>query len=202
VLAVSGCTAVLLGFAVLVHHSALVLPAAMLGTACSGGGAAYALDDDAATLSDATPTSRRYRLLWRIPVLALPAVIACTGLTLLDHLDPTVPWLRLMPFLAGALSIGISLAAVLRARFDAPGDLAAPITVGTLVLDATIDPLKPWATALPLAANARPGPSYVLWLAVVIASIMLTLTRIRDPGRRRRHCRTGKSVSNGIVSAV
>jgi hypothetical protein len=178
---------VLLCIAALARRNALVLPATLLGLSSCGAAAAYILDDEAAPISDATPTSRRRRAAWRMPLLAVPGTVALVGLAAMNRLDPTTHWLRLIPFAAGALAVGVGLAAaLLRATTSAaPGDLAAAVALGSLVMVVTTDPLRCWATTIPLGYTEHPGRSYLLWLAVITACTALTLACTQDPGRRR-----------------
>ena len=68
----------------------------MLGLAACGGAAAYVLDEESAAVLDATPTSLAHRVRWRLVLVAMPAAVALTGLLLLDRLDPSTHWLRLV----------------------------------------------------------------------------------------------------------
>ena len=81
-----------------------------------------------------------------------------TGLLLLDRLDPSTHWLRLVPFAAGCLAIGVVLAAALRRGGNrAPGDLAGVVAVAVVVLLVATDPLKAWVSVAPLGDTGHVG---------------------------------------------
>ena len=117
----SAAAAALLGVAVLVHGSGFAPFAALLGLAACGGAAAYVLDEESAYVLDATPTSRGRRVAWRLLLVAVPGLVALAGLLGLDHLDGATHWLRLLPFAAASLAMGVGLAAGLRRDGAAPG---------------------------------------------------------------------------------
>jgi len=179
--------AILICIAALAHRTGLAAPTTLLALAACGAAAAYSLDEEATPVADATPTSRRRRAGWRIPLAVLPMAVAVCGLFTLHRLDPEMKWLRLLPLAGGALAIGIGLAAVLRHRGTAaPGDLAGVVTLVGVVLIVSIDPLRRWVALFPLGDAAHAGRSVALWLAVVGVCAVVTLACTRDPGRRGR----------------
>jgi hypothetical protein len=191
----TGAAAVLLLVAVLAHRTGIATPIALLGLAVCGGAAAYILDEEAADVLDSTPTSRSRRVLWRLPLAALPATVALAGLLTLGHLDPPTHWLRLVPLAAGSLAIGIGLAAALHGgAAGTPGDLASVVTAASLVLLVMADPLHRWVTVAPLGDAGHPGRSVLLWVAVIAGCGAVTVAHSRDPARRARRNRQRQQV--------
>ena len=177
--------AVLLLIAALAHRTAIALVTTLLGLSTCGATAAYVLDEETAAVADATPTSRRRRLAWRMPIVALPAAVALAGLLVLNRLDPPTHWLRLVPLAAGALAIGVGLAAALRRNgAETPGDQAGVLALAATLLVVAFDPLRRWVTVAPLGQAAHPGRSAMLWIVVIVVCGAVTVTCSRDPGRR------------------
>jgi hypothetical protein len=169
--------------AVVGHSSGFSPVMSMLGLAACGGAAAYVLDEESTVVLDATPTSRAHRALWRLALVAMPAAVALIGLLLLDRLDPSTHWLRMVPFAAGCLAIGVVLAAVLRRGGNrAPGDLAGVLAVAVAVLLVATEPLRAWASVAPLGDRGHVGRTVVLWSAVVMVCAAVTARCSRDPG--------------------
>jgi len=178
----AAATLLLLG-AVVWHGSGFAPVATLLGLAACGGAAAYVLDEESAVVLDATPTSLAHRVRWRLVLVAMPAAVALTGLLMLDRLDPSTHWLRLAPFAAGCLAIGVVLAAALRRGGNrAPGDLAGVIAVAVVVLLVATDPLKAWVSVAPLGDTGHVGRTVLLWSAVVLVCAAVTARCSRDPG--------------------
>ena len=178
----TAATLLLLG-AVAWHASGFAPVATLLGLAACGGAAAYVLDEESAVVLDATPTSLAHRVRWRLVLVAMPAAVALTGLLMLDRLDPSTHWLRLAPFAAGCLAIGVVLAAALRRGGNrAPGDLAGVIAVAVVVLLVATDPLKAWVSVAPLGDTGHVGRTVLLWSAVVLVCAAVTARCSRDPG--------------------
>jgi len=200
-LTVAGAAAALLLVASVAHGTALAPAATLLGVAAGGGAAAYVLDEEAASVADATPTSRPRRVAWRLPLLALPAAVALVGLLGLDRLDRPTHWLRLVPLAAGALATGVGLAAVARRRgVAAPGDRAGTLAMTVTVGVVAADPLHRWVTVAPLGQAAHAGRSVLLWTAVVALCVLVTLGCSRDPGRARRRARSRRAAGFGTRS--
>jgi hypothetical protein len=182
-LAGTGAAMLLLLGAVVGNGGGLAPVMSMLGLAACGGAAAYVLDEESTTVLDATPTSRAHRVLWRLTLVAMPAAVAFTALLLLDRLYPQTHWLRMVPFAAGCLAIGVVLAAVLRRGGNrAPGDLAGVVAVAIVVLLVATDPLKAWVSVAPLGDTAHTGRTALLWSAVVLVCAAVTARCSRDPG--------------------
>ena len=186
-LGAAGVATMLLLIAALAHRTGVAPVVTLLGLSTCGGAAAYILDEESAAVLDATPTSRGRRVLWRLPLLAVPATVALTGLFLLDRLDGSAHWLRLGPLALGSLAIGVALAAALRREgMGTPGDLAGVIVVVGVVLLVAADPLRHWVSVIPLGDAARSGRSVLLWTAVFAASAVVTFACCRDPAHRGR----------------
>lgn len=182
-LAGSAAASLLLLGAVVGHGSGFAPVMSMLGLAACGGAAAYVLDEESTAVLDATPTSRARRVLWRLSLLAIPATVALTALLTLDRLDPPTHWLRMVPFAAGCLAIGVVLAAALRrAGNRAPGDLAGVVAVAVVVLLVAADPLRAWVSVAPLGDTGHAGRTSLLWAAAVLVCAAVTSWCSRDPG--------------------
>jgi hypothetical protein len=186
-LGAAAAAAVLLLVAVVAHRTGIGPLIALLGLTACGAAAAYILDEEAAAVLDATPTSRARRVLWRLPLAALPAAVALVGLLTLDHLDGASHWLRLVPLAAGSLAIGVAFAAALRSgSAGIPGDLASVLTLASVMLIVTVDPLHRWVTLAPLGDATHVGRSVLLWAAVIVGCGAVTVAHSRDPARRAR----------------
>jgi hypothetical protein len=182
----SAAAAVLLAVAVLARQTGLAPLAALLGLAACGGAAGYVLDDDALSVADATPVSRRHRTTWRLLATSAPAAVAAMGLFALDRVDPATHWLRLVPFAGGTLAMGVSVAAVLvRRGFSTPGDLAGVLTVMSVVAVTAVNPLRSWVSLMPLGDSGSAGRSTLLWIVVVAACAAVVFTCARDPASPR-----------------
>jgi hypothetical protein len=187
--------ALLLLVAVLAYRTAFASAATLLGLATCGAVSAYILDEEAAAVADATPTSRRRRVAWRAPLVMVPAVVALAGLLTLSHLDPATHWLRLVPLAAGAVAVGVGLAAALRHGGEAtPGDLAGVVTLSVTVLVVVVDPLRRWVTVAPLGDAPHVGRTVLLWTAIVIAGGAVTVACTRDPAQPSRPWRMRRTL--------
>ena len=185
-LASLAAAALLICIAAVAHGTELTAPTMLLGLAACGAAAAHGLDETATSVADASPTSRRHRLGWRLLLVILPMTVATVGLLTLNALDPETQWLRLLPLAAGTVGIGTGLAAAMRHRGTAaPGDLAGAITLVGIILLVAIDPLRRWVNLLPFGGTEQAGRSSALWCAVVVGCIVVTLACTRDPGRPR-----------------
>ncbi|MGZ4637672.1 MAG: hypothetical protein ACXV2J_01300 [Actinomycetes bacterium] len=189
-LGTAAAAGVLLVVGVLAHRTPIAPGTTLLGLAACGGATAYVLDEESAAVLDATPTSRGRRVLWRLPLVALPAAVALCGLVALNRVDGSTHWLRLLPLAAGSLAIGVGFAAALRrAGTGTPGDLAGVLAVSLVVLLVVVDPLRRWATVSPLGNDAHAGRSAALWGVVVVVCGAVALACSRDPAHRGRAAR-------------
>jgi hypothetical protein len=188
-LATAGAAAMLLLIAVFAHRTGIAPFVTLLGLSACGGAAAYVLDEESAAVLDATPASRGRRVLWRLPLIAVPATVALVALLILDRLDGSSHWLHLGPLALGSLAIGVALAAALRrGGTGTPGDLAGVLAVGSVVLLIATDPLRHWVSVIPLGDAAHSGRSLMLWTTVIAGCAAVTFACCRDPahqGRRR-----------------
>ncbi len=181
-----GCVvaAALFGIAAAARHGGLVLPLSLLGLGVCGATAAYLLDEASAELEDATPTGRRARVAWRLPIALLPFAVGAAAVLLLDDLGGAAGWDRLVPVAAGSVAVGIALASGLRrtGRF-APGDLAGAVAFGLVVLVVAVEPLHAWVSLAPLESPAYPRVTALAWLLVLVTCAAVLVTCERDPGR-------------------
>ena len=200
----SAAAAALLGVAVLVHGSGFAPFAALLGLAACGGAAAYVLDEESAAVLDATPTSRGRRVAWRLLLVAVPGLVALAGLLQLDHLDGATHWLRLLPFAAASLAIGVGLAAGLRRDGAAAGDLAGVLTVSVVVLLVAADPLRRWVPVLPLGAQVFGWSAIVrpTVLRAIALGVYLVLGAALTSAPQHIHFSDAQSSSSNILRGV
>jgi hypothetical protein len=130
-----------------------------------------------------------------MPAAALPGAVALAGLLMLDHVDAPSHWLRLVPLAAGSLAIGVGLAAALRTgAAGTPGDLAGVLTLASLVLLFTVNPLHHWVTFTPLGDGTDAGRSALLWTAVIAGCAAITVAHSRDPANRARRNRLHRRI--------
>ena len=157
-----------------------------LGLSTCGGAAAYLLDEEAASIADASPTARSRRVAWRLLLLVIPFGTAVVGLFSLDRQEPSAHWWRLLPMAVGALGVGVASAAIMRRRGSAtPGDFAASVTALGVVLLCTIDPLRRWVSLVPLGSTLHEGRSVALWAAITVGCAATTAFCSRDPAIAR-----------------
>ena len=184
VLGASAVALALLGLAATVPRSSLAFIAALLGVAGASAAAAYVLDERAVPVLDATPTSRGYRVGWRLLLVAVPATAVVVGLGLLAAADPDTHWWRLGLLAAGGLASAVGAAALLRGLGrEAPGDVAGVVTALGVVFAALGDPLKRWVSLVPLGDVGHVGRSVVLYAVLVGCCAVVVLLAARDPGR-------------------
>jgi hypothetical protein len=201
-LGAAGVAAALLAAAVLAHDTGGASLIALLGLAACGASAAYILDEESADVLDSTPTSRSRRVLWRLPLAALPAAVALGGLLALAHVDSSNHWLRLIPLAVGSLAIGVGLAAALRSGATGiPGDLASVVTLLGLMLLVLVDPLRRWVTLAPLGEPGHVGRSVMLWAAVIVGCGVVTIANSRDPAKRGRRNRQRQQLDSAKLTS-
>jgi hypothetical protein len=187
VLVASAVALALLGLAATGPRSALGFMAALLGVAGASAAAAYVLDERAVPVLDATPTSRSYRVGWRLLLVLVPASAVVVGLGLLAAADPDAHWWRLGLLAAGGLASGVGAAALLRGLGrEAPGDVAGVVTALGVVFAALGDPLKRWVSLVPLGDVRHVERSVVLYTGLVGCCAVVVLLAARDPGRGNR----------------
>ncbi len=177
--------AALLGLAVMARRTELVVPLTLLGLGACGGAAAYTLDEAAAEIADATPTSRPRRLGWRLTVVVVPGTVSMLGLLAVVQ---GASWGRTLPVALGTVAVGVATAAVLRrAGRPAPGDLAGPVALGVILLTVATDPLRRWFTLVPLGGSAPTSRTALAWGVTAGVCLLVVLGCERDPGRHARH---------------
>lgn len=186
VLAASGASLALLALAAAVPRSVLANLAALLGVSAACAAGAYALDERATPVLDATPTSRGYRLGWRLLLVVAPATAVAVGIALLAAADPRPHWWRLGLLAAGGLGTAVAGAAALRGQGrEAPGDVVGTVTALGVVLVALADPTRRWVSLVPLGDAHHVGRSVALYAVLVAACAVVVLVAARDPGRQR-----------------
>jgi hypothetical protein len=180
------CGSSAFGAALLARHDELAPLLALLAIGICGAAAAYALDEEAGDVADASPTSRPHRVGWRLVMLILPAAVSATALLSLHRLDARTPWLHLLPVAAGSITVGVAVAAGFRRSGNpAPGDLAGVVTLLGVVLVVLADPLRHWVSLSALGAVDYPIRTAVAWLAIVLGCVLTVTTCEADPGRSR-----------------
>lgn len=184
----AAAAALLWAVAFVVNASVVGFLAAVSAIAVGGASAAFLLDEEAADVADATPTSRARRVGYRLLGVAVPGAVALGGITALAHADATAHWLRLTPLIVATLAAGAGASASLRRRgVAAPGDLAASLVFCTVVVTVAVDPARRWVSIAPLQDPAHVGRTVGLCLAVAVAGLASVLVTAMDPGLRRHH---------------
>jgi hypothetical protein len=164
------------------HQMALLVALVAVGTCAAAAG--YVFDEESGDVADATPTSRPVRIASRLPVAGLLAVAGIGALLGLHQLDPSTPWLHLVPVALGGVALGLALSAVLRRRGNpAPGDLAAVVTLGALVPTVLVDPLRRWVSLTSLESTDYAPRTAFAWVVIVLACALVVLVCEADPGR-------------------
>lgn len=146
--------------------------------------AAFVLDEPAAAAVDATPASLRRRTTHRAAAALLPLTVWTTGVLAVQQQHAATPTAGLVLEGAGALSVAIALAAVLRRNGHAePGDAVA-CGLGATLLGMLLLPLP---HSVPLFPNGN-GLTVItlLWGVLTSAAAGLTVIGSQDPFLRRR----------------
>ena len=182
ILGAAALASCLLALAVCARHTALVVPLTYLGMAACGGGAGYVLDEGAAEIADATPTSRPHRLGWRLTVALVPWGIGLAGLALVDR----GPWQSTVTVTLGCVGLGVvATAALRRSGRPAPGDQAGVLALGVILLLVTADPLRRWVSLVPFDVP-HAGRTATAWVLMAGACLTAVAVCERDPCRRPR----------------
>jgi hypothetical protein len=164
------------------HEMGLLVALMAVGTCAAAAG--YVFDEESGDVADATPTSRGVRIAWRLPVAVLLAAAGVGALLGLHQLDPARPWLRLAPVLVGGVALSLALSAALRRSGNpAPGDLAAVVTLGSLVPTVLVDPLRRWVSLTSLQSSDYALRTALAWVVIVMACALVVLACEADPGR-------------------
>lgn len=145
--------------------------------------AAFVLDEPAAAAVDAAPATLRQRTAARATAAALPLAVWTAGVLGLQHRDPTTPVAALLIEGAGALTVAVALAALLRhAGRDAPGELAATALGATMLALLITDPPPRTVPVFPVSTGW--AASTALWASLTTTAALLVRTASRDPYRR------------------
>ena len=144
------------------------------------GGAAYALDDAAATLTDVTPRALWRRRLPRLAVSAATIAVATGVIALVLHQQGSLPPL---PALVGEILVlcllAVAAAVLARRHEPEPGALVAPV-VALLGLAAVVagsilgEPL--------FATDEGAAASRPIWLGLGAVAVLTIVLGSRDPG--------------------
>lgn len=164
------------------------------------GGAAYALDDAAATLTDVTPRALWRRRLPRLAVSVATLALATGGISLVLHQQGSLPS---APALAGEVLVlcllAVAAAAMLARYGEAePGGLVAPV-VALLGLAAVVggslmgDPL--------FLTDESGATSRGRWLVVGVVAALVIVIGSRDRGAAALWERSPRRRSNDSGSA-
>ncbi|MCZ7588133.1 MAG: hypothetical protein M5U27_04580 [Gaiella sp.] len=181
-----GCVAAaaLFGIAAALRHGALAFPLSLLGLGLCGATAAYVLDEASAEVEDATPTGRRARVAWRLPIALLPFAVGAAAVLMLDDPGGAAGWDRLVPVAAASVACGLGVASALRRSGRlAPGDLASAIAFGLVFLAVAFEPLDAWVSLAPLESPSYPLATALAWALVLLSCAAVLAACERDPGR-------------------
>lgn len=180
-LALTGAGAATGAAAVALGPSGSALPTLEAGLALLGGAAACALDEPAAAVVAACPTSRSRQLLVRALGVWLP--LAAGALMVMAWWVRTAVDRVLLLELVGCCVLGFALAALARARYDEPGEVVA---VGLVLLMLTAVLIAPVGQRLALFATAAPTDRVVATWWVLLGASALGLVGV---ARERRWTR-------------
>jgi hypothetical protein len=151
--------------------------------------AAFVLDEPAAAAVDATPSSLRRRTAHRAAAALLPLSVWIVAVLALGQRHGSTPSAGLLLEGAGALSLAVALAAVLRRHGQAePGDVVACGLGATLLGVLLLDP-PPHSVQLFPDGDGWTA-STVLWGGLTLAAAGLTVIGSEDPFLRRRRRRS------------
>jgi hypothetical protein len=180
----STCGAVILTGCVTIPSDGPPLGYARLALIVLAAATAFVLDEPAAAAVDATPASLRRRTTHRAAAALLPLTVWILGVLALQQQHAATPSAGLLLEGAGALSLAVALAAVLRRYGQAePGDAVAcglgATLLGVLLLD-------PPPHLVPLFPNGNGWTaSIVLWGVLTLAAVGLTVIGSQDPFLRQ-----------------
>ncbi len=182
--------AALFGAAVVGFGVGLAPFAAVLGLGVCASCAAYVLDEEAAEVADATPTSRPQRLTYRMLLALIPLSVAAVGLTALSRRDPVTHWLWFAPVAIGMVAVALAASAAARSRgLATPGDLCAVLALAATILVAA-DPFRRWVPLMPFDSSGA-SRSAVVWSVVIAFCVVVVLVSAQDPGAVSRGVRSG-----------
>lgn len=150
------------------------------------GGLAIALDDPAADLLAASPTTMAQRWAARLG-LAIGLVTVCWALLLawVSGVAGGLPWLAMSVEAAALGGFAVALAAALRRWRDVrePGPLVAPAVFGA-VLAANLLPQR-WSLLASDPSGNGWTAAHVRWGAVLMTTLIVVAVAAQDPAVRR-----------------
>jgi hypothetical protein len=155
--------------------------------------AAFVLDEAAAGAVDAVPHTRPRRTANRAVLLALPLMVWTAGIAAVEWRAPATPATGLLVEGMGVLAVAIALAAVLRrAGRNEPGEVTAAAVGGAILTLAVFDVPSWWPVPIFPGDTGWPA-STALWGVVAVASTAVVAGASREPYRRSRWSRCGRS---------
>jgi len=155
-----------------------------LGLVPLAAAAAFVLDDPAAPAVDAVPRTRRRRTADRTVGVALPLGVWATGVGALELRVPATAAAGLLVEGAGALAVGLALAALLRwAGRAEPGEIAASAVGGTMLALLVFD-LPSWWPAPVFPGDDGWAASTALWGGLTLTAAVLVALTSADAWRR------------------
>lgn len=179
-LSTTAAGAALLGLAATSPRGWLGLHLLGVAVALVAAAAAFALDEPAAEVVDATPYSLQRRNLTRTAVVALPVGLSTVllGLTWLGR-SPATFW-RLGLQLVGVVVVGLAVTAAARRGRPTPGDLVGSVVALAVVGLTVYDPLARWVPILPLTTDWHPGRTAAVWCGAICVGVLVLVHAGRD----------------------
>jgi hypothetical protein len=148
--------------------------------------AAFVLDDAATAAVDAVPRTRRRRTADRLLAVAVPLTVWGVGIAVFQLRTPATPAAGLLVEGAGALTVAVAAAAVLRwAGRAEPGEIAATVVGGTMLALIVFDLPSWWPVPL-FPGDAGWPASTALWSGLGVASAVVVILASADPYRPSR----------------
>jgi hypothetical protein len=154
--------------------------------------AGFALDDPAAEILAASPTTLRRRRITRLALLGSPIVLAWFALVVWQGPASWAETWALTAMFAGLLGLSLSIAGVAARRSPSGrgGVVAAPGLFVLLIASTLIPPR--WR---PLPMGDVPGgwtPIYIRWCVAAAIGLLVSLWSSRDPARVDLRHRIGR----------
>ena len=155
--------------------------ALVLGVAVLAAATAYVLDEAAAEVVDATPTSLRRRSLSRLLVAGVILAAGSLGVVVLALRSDENARLGVLVWLVGCVLAAVATAATLRRHVAEPGDAVGGGLLAVVIVLALLNPLARWVDVFPSGPDERWARAFVLWDAVGFVSLAVLARATRDP---------------------
>ena len=155
--------------------------ALVLGVAVLAAATAYVLDEAAAEVVDATPTSLRRRSLSRLLVAGVILAAGSLGVVVLALRSDENARLGVLVWLVGCVLAAVATAATLRRHVAEPGDAVGGGLLAVVIVLALLNPLARWVDVFPSGPDERWTRAFVLWDAVGFVSLAVLARATRDP---------------------